>query len=95
MSSLFLLSLFIPCFFSDIPVRTIDEYLSSLKPTFEYHFLLHDALPDSVDRKRLESYLSDADFREVFGIDRVKFRELSSTEKEQLKRTRYLSAEMV
>jgi len=56
-----------------------------LPKTYPYAELLQDPLPPGVDQTRLETYLSEAEFLEVFGMDLGSFMKLPQWKAEQLK----------
>lgn len=58
-----------------------------LPKTYPYEELLKDPLPAGVDQTRLESYLNEAEFQEVFGMDLAAFMKLPQWKAEQLKQT--------
>lgn len=58
-----------------------------LPKTYPYEELLKDPLPAGVDQTRLETYLNEVEFQEVFGMDLAAFMKLPQWKAEQLKQT--------
>lgn len=60
------------------------------RATFSYQELLSDPLPTGVDPAKLETYLNDDEFFEVFKITREEFLQSPEWKREKLKKDVYL-----
>jgi len=58
--------------------------------TYSYKELTCGTLPEGIDKSRLESYLSNAEFHKIFGMDQKKFSELQSWKQTSLKKEKNL-----
>eukprot|EP01132_Coremiostelium_polycephalum_P008457 gene8457-10388_t len=63
----------------------VKDYLAALDRTYTLEELTHRP-PPSLDKGRLESYLSDEEFLQVFKMDKSQFAELKTWKQEQLKK---------
>ena len=57
---------------------------------YTYSELITKPRPYGVDTSRLESYLSDKEFIQVFGMNREEFNKLKGWQKDKLKHAAYL-----
>eukprot|EP01097_Dermamoeba_algensis_P003886 TRINITY_DN2632_c0_g1_i1.p1 TRINITY_DN2632_c0_g1~~TRINITY_DN2632_c0_g1_i1.p1 ORF type:complete len:339 (+),score=106.17 TRINITY_DN2632_c0_g1_i1:151-1017(+) len=71
-----------------IPVQEMMEVYN--QKYFPYRELLSDQLPPGVDPSKLETYLQEDEFREVFKMSREEFNDVPSWKKDDLKRKVYL-----
>ncbi len=67
-----------------------DRLLEFSRTTYTYDELLSDPLPKGVDATKLETYLSDLDFRIVFGMTREAFDKLPKWKQDTQKKSVYL-----
>eukprot|EP01080_Neovahlkampfia_damariscottae_P002213 gene2213-2387_t len=65
----------------------IQEYS---RKTYSYNELLEEKLPEGLDATKLETYLGDDEFMEVFSMDREKFNKLPKFKQQNLKKEVYL-----
>eukprot|EP01092_Planopodium_desertum_P007657 TRINITY_DN3155_c0_g2_i1.p1 TRINITY_DN3155_c0_g2~~TRINITY_DN3155_c0_g2_i1.p1 ORF type:complete len:247 (-),score=17.07 TRINITY_DN3155_c0_g2_i1:73-714(-) len=70
---------------------TLEEALKVYsRKEFSYDELLADPLPEGVNPTKLETYLSDEEFEEIFKLSRDEWNKLSDWKKEESKKQVYL-----
>lgn len=60
------------------------------RKTYSYNELLSDKLPEGLDQTKLETYLSDDEFYEIFKMSRTEFNKLAGYKQQDLKKKVYL-----
>jgi hypothetical protein len=71
--------------------KEIEEILKIYqKKTYSYNELLSDKLPNGIDETKLETYLSENEFFDVFNISRFDFEKLKEFKQIELKKSVYL-----
>ena len=72
---------------ADFKQEVLDKY--SVKE-YTYAELISKPRPYGVDTSRLETYLSDKEFVQVFGMDREEFKKMKGWQQDKLKHAAYL-----
>lgn len=71
-----------------LPVNQVLQHY--LREVYSYEELLSDPMPPGVDRRKLETYLTDDDFGKVFQMSRAEFEKIPPWKRENLKRDVFL-----
>jgi len=75
----------------ECPAQLVEEVIKDYRrTTFNYGELLSEELPKGVDGSKLESYLSEDDFVEIFKMGKEEFYQLTEWKRENLKKELYL-----
>jgi len=69
---------------------SVEDHLKLI--THTYKDLLSNSLPPGVDSSKLEKYLSDEDFLQIFRMNKYEFNQLPVLQKDKLKQENYLSS---